>query len=308
LVILVNRRDLLTAIAGGLLGGVALPRLAWPQEPAIAPLNDRLSVVARARTNVLALSTGDGVILVDSGAPQYRDALMDSLRQLSQGGRINKVFNTHYHPDNTGANELLRQSGATIVAHENTRLWMATPVWVPTEDRYRSPRPKAAQPTETFRVSGSMVVGRERIDYGYLIDAHTNGDIYIHFRDSNVLAVGDVLSPVADPELDYLTGAWLGGRVDALNRLLALCDANTKIVPGYGPVLNRVYLQTEHDVMKTLYDRAVDRIRQGDDAGDMLDAGVMRGLQRTWKDPKKFLYDVQKGLWAHHNKLNPNVV
>ena len=293
---------------GALVGGFVLPRRARPQEPAIAPLNDRLSVVARARTNVVALSTGDGAIVVDSGAPQYRDALMESLRQLSPGGRINKVFNTHYHPDNTGANELLRQSGATIVAHENTRLWMATPVWVPSEDRYRSPRPKTAQPTETFRVNGSMVAGRERIDYGYLIEAHTNGDIYIHFRDSNVLAVGDVLSPVADPELDFLTGAWLGGRVDALNRLLALCDANTKIVPGYGPVLSRVYLQTEHDVMKTLYDRAVDRIRQGDDAGDMFDAGVKNGIGRTWKDPKKFLYDVQKGLWAHHNKLNPNVV
>jgi cyclase len=303
-----DRRGLLKIGVGALVGGFALPRRVWPQEAAVAPLNDRLSVIARARTNVVALSTSDGAILVDSGTAQYRDALMDSLRQLSPGARINKVFNTHYHPDNTGANELLRQNGATIVAHENTRLWMATPVWIPEEDRYRSPRPKAAQPTETFRVSGSMVAGRERIEYGYLIDAHTNGDIYIHFRDSNVLAVGDVLSPVADPELDYLTGAWLGGRVDALNRLLALCDANTKIVPGYGPVLNVAYLRTEHDVMKTLYDRAVDRIRQGDDAGDMLEAGVMNGIGRTWRDPKKFLNAVQQGLWAHHNKLNPNVV
>ena len=303
-----ERRQFLKVGVGGLLGSLVLPRRVWPQEAAIAPLNDRLSVVARARTNVVALSTGDGVIVVDSGTAQYGEALMDSLRQFSPSGRINKVFNTHYHPDNTGANELLAQSGATIVAHENTRLWMATPVWVPAEDRYRSPRPKAAQPTETFRVNGSMVAGRERVEYGYLIEAHTNGDIYVYFRDSNVLAVGDVLSPVADPELDYFTGAWLGGRVEALNRLLALCDTNTKIIPGFGPVLNRVYLQSEHDVMKTIYDRAVDRIRQGDDASDMLDAGVLRGLARTWKDPKKFLYDVQKGLWAHHNKLNPNVV
>jgi len=44
---------------------------------------------------------------------------------------VRTVFNTHYHPENTGANEVLRQGGATIVAHENTRLWMATPVWNP---------------------------------------------------------------------------------------------------------------------------------------------------------------------------------
>ena len=62
----------------------------------------------------------------------------------------------------------------------------------------------------------------ERIDYGYLIEAHTSGDIYVFFRDSNVLAVGDVAAPVRDPELDFLTGAWIGGRVDAMDRLLAL--------------------------------------------------------------------------------------
>jgi cyclase len=301
-----DRRQLLTGLLG-LTAGMLLPRRAFAQA-AITPLDDRLSFITSGGTNVLALQTGDGLVLVDSGAPNLTDALLSSLRQIAPSGRVSKVFNTHYHVDHTGANEALRQAGAAIIAHENTRLWMATPVWVPSEDRYRPARPKAVQPTETFRVSASMTAGRERIDYGYLIEAHTSGDIYIYFRDSNVLAVGDVVSPVRDPELDYFTGAWLGGRVDAMTRLVALCDANTRIVPGYGPVMSRADLQAERDVMKTLYDRAVDRIRQGDDAGDMLEAGVMNGLGRTWKDPRKFLYDVQKGLWAHHNKLNPNVV
>ena len=79
-------------------------------------------------------------------------------------------------------------------------------------------------------------------------------------------------------------------------------------MPGDGPVMSRAELQAEHDMMKTIYDRAVDRVREGDDVEDMLEAGVMKGLARTWKDPRRFLYDVQKGLWAHHNKLSPNVV
>jgi len=49
-------------------------------------------------------------------------------------------------------------------------------------------------------------------------------------------------------------------------------------------------------------------VREGDDANDMFDAGVLQGLARSWTDPRRFLYDVQKGLWAHHNKLSPNVV
>jgi glyoxylase-like metal-dependent hydrolase (beta-lactamase superfamily II) len=245
---------------------------------------------------------------VDSGASELGDPLMASLRQVSSGARVRTVFNTHWHPENTGANDVLRQREATIFAHENTRLWMAIPTWMPAEDRYRAPRPKMAHPSQTFRVDGSMTAGGERIDYGYLIEAHTSGDIYVFFRESNVLAVGDVASPSRDPELDYFTGAWLGGRVDAMSRLVALSDDKTRIVPGFGPVMNRADLAAERDMMKTLYERTVDRARQGDDVEDMLKGGVMNGLARTWKDPQRFLYNVQKGLWAHHNKLNPNVV
>ena len=63
-----------------------------------------------------------------------------------------------------------------------------------------------------------MKAGEEQIDYGYLVTAHTGGDIYVYFKDSNVLAVGDVASPVKDPELDWITGGWIGGRVDAHRR------------------------------------------------------------------------------------------
>jgi glyoxylase-like metal-dependent hydrolase (beta-lactamase superfamily II) len=170
------------------------------------------------------------------------------------------------------------------------------------------PRPQAAHPTQIVRSDGTLDAAGERVDYGYLIEAHTSGDIYVYFRESNVLAVGDVASPERDPELDYFTGAWIGGRVDAMDRLLGLSNDTTRIVPGYGPVMSRAELRAERDVMRTIYDRAVDRVREGDDAGDMLDAGVLNGFGRTWKDPKKFLYDVSKGLWAHHNKLSPNVV
>ena len=301
---MLDRRQLMTRVIGAVIAGLAVPRRGAAQ--VTTALSDRLSLITSGGTNVLALSAPDGLVLVDSGAPDRSDGLTAALKSLSGG--VHTVFNTHYHPDNTGANEMLRQGGATIVAHENTRLWMATPVWNPAEDRYRPPRPLAAQPTKTFRTEDSMTVGGERVDYGYLIEAHTSGDIYVHFRGANVLAVGDVAAPTRDPELDYFTGAWIGGRVDAMDRLLALCDDGTRVVPGFGPVMTKAELKAERDVMKTVYDRTVDQVREGDDATDMLKAGVLNGLARTWKDPQRFLYDVQKGLWAHHNKLSPNVV
>ena len=96
---------------------------------------------------------------------------------------------------------------------------MSTDYWVPAEDRYEKARPKAARPTEVFETTGSLKAGDEQIDYGYLPLAHTSGDIYVYFKTSNVLAVGDVASPLRDPALDYFTGAWIGGRVDAMDQL-----------------------------------------------------------------------------------------
>ncbi len=306
--VMLDRRQLMTGVVASLFGSLVLPRRSAAQQTGLLALTDRLSLVTSGGTNVLAFASPDGLVLVDSGAPDRSDALMASLRALTPGQGASTLFNTHWHAENTGANQIFRQNGAAIVAHENTRLWMATRTWMPDEDRYRSPRTKEAQPDKTFYADGAMTAGNERIEYGYLLEAHTSGDIYVFFRDSNVLAVGDVASPARDPELDYLTGAWIGGRVDAMDRLLKLADANTRIVPGFGPVMTRAELQVERDVMKTIYDRTVDRVREGDYVEDMLKAGVMNGLARSWKDPQKFLHDLHKGLWAHHNKLDANVV
>jgi cyclase len=311
----INRRQLLTGVAGGLLGEVVLPRVCTARQAetvltnAVVALTDRLFLVTAARPgpNVLALSTPEGLVLVDSAAPPSSAVLMSLLRRLPAGEQFRTLFNTHWHLENTAGNEILRQAGATIVAHENTRLWMATPTWMPKEDRYRPPRPKGAHPTETFYGDATMTAGGERIDYGYLIEAHTSGDIYVFFRDSNVLAVGDVASPTMDPSLDYFTGAWIGGRLDALDRLVKMAKDDTRIVPGFGPVMTRAELTAERDMMKAVYDRTVDRVREGDSVEDMLEAGVLKGL-RPLKDPTTFIHDVHKGLWAHHNKLNANVV
>ena len=282
-----NRRELLkSAIV------LAAPRLLTAQ-------NDKLAMLDAAGTNVIAFPAPDGLILVDSGAPKSRVTLSAKVRTL---------FNTHYHMDQTGNNEAYAAAGARIIAHERTKQWMSSDYWVPAEERYEKARPKAARPTEIFLTTGSLKAGGEQIDYGYLPLAHTSGDIYVFFRNSNVLAVGDVASPLRDPALDYYTGAWIGGRVDAMDILLRLSNDQTRIVPAYGPVMTKAEFKAERDMMEEVRARLFKTVREGDGPKDMLEAGVLKGLPRTWKDPDKFLYDAAKGLWAHHDKLDPNVV
>jgi len=267
--------------------------------------SDKITVIDAGGTNVVAFKSTDGLILIDSGPPKSGDKIMAA---LGSSAKVHTLFNTHHHSDQTGNNEMFSAAGAKIIAHKRTLEWMSSDHWLSTEDRYEIARPKAARPTETFLTTGTLKTGGEQIDYGHLTLAHTNGDIYVFFRNSNVLAVGDVASPLRDPALDYLTGAWIGGRVDGMDILLKVANEQTRIVPAYGPTMSKAQLKAERDMMEEVRDRLFKQVREGDGPQDMLAGGVLKGLARTWKDPYKFLYDAAKGCWAHHDKLGPNVV
>jgi len=298
-----HRREFLkSAIAGGL--ALAASRRMSAQQK----LTDQLAIVDGGGANVVAFFSGDALLLVDSGAPQSGDKVTAALKSWNANAKVQTLFNTHYHLDQTGNNQMFASMGAKIIAHDRTRQWMSTDYWVPELDRYEKARPKEARPTETFETAGSMTAGDEKIDYGYLLLAHTSGDIYVFFRKANVLAVGDVASPLRDPALDYFTGAWIGGRVDAMDKVLTLANEQTKIVPAYGPVVTRTEFKAERDMLEEVRNRLWTQVREGDGPQDMLEGGVLKNLPRTWKDPYKFLYDAAKGMWAHHDKLDRNVV
>lgn len=302
-----NRREVLKSAAVGALSLWAVPRVLKAQA-GTQKLTDNLAVLNAGGANVVAFSTSDGLILVDSGAPKSGDKLLVDLKEFKNNAPVRTLFNTHYHLDQTANNELFSSQGAKIVAHESTKEWMEIDYWIPAEERYEKARPKAARPTETFLVNGSMKAGNEEIAYGYLLMAHTSGDAYVHFKNANVIAVGDVASPERDPALDYFTGAWVGGRTDSMDSLLALSNDATKFVPAYGPIMTRAEFRAERDMMEEVRQRIFDRVRAGEGPQDMLEGGALDGLPRKWKDPYRFLYDAAKGGWAYHDKLGANVV
>jgi cyclase len=306
-----NRRAILKGALGGVLA-LALPpfaRSAFSQEnPAVVAVSDGFVMLTGAGGNILVRTASAGQVLVDSGAAPSTNAVLARLRGLPGGNRVETLFNTHWHRDQVGGNLAFGRAGATIIAHEKTRAHLATDYYVQHEERYEKALPKEAQPTKTFFDRGEILAGGQKIEYGHLLEAHTDGDIYVFFRDANVLAAGDAISPLKDPELDWFGGGWLGGRADAQQKLLELSNAQTRIVPSYGPVVGRAELQAEFDMTRVLFDRMLEFVKKGMSAPEMVDAGLMKGLNRTFHDPLRFAYDAYKGYWAHHNSLGPEVL
>jgi len=266
-------------------------------------LADNATLIAGAGSNVLAITAADGVALVDGGSAEHAKELTKMAAGVAQGQPVKVLFNTHWHRECTGLNETLGGSGTKIVAHENTRLWLTADVELEWQHKTYKPLPKAALPNDTFYTNGKMTFGGEPIEYGYLPQAHTDGDIYVFLPKSNVLMAGDLVSVGQYPILDYVTGGWIGGMVDAQKALLALANAETRIVPGVGPVQTRADLQAEFDMLSKVKDTLVKLMRQGFSPRDMIAAAPTKEFDAKWGNPELFIANAYRGMWGHVREL-----
>src|SRR6185369_510456 len=194
--------------------------------------------------------------------------------------RVRQLVNTHWHWDHTGSNEVLAKSGATILAHENTKLWLGTEIISKWEGRTYEPRPANALPTQTFFYDADakpLTFGEQKLEYSLMPGAHTDGDLFVFFPRQNVLVGGDVISGGAYPIVDYVTGGWLGGMSGGLKAMLKKGDANTRFVPGSGSLRTRADLEAQIDVCFTALSKIGDSYYKGQRAAGR--ARRLRGVR-----------------------------
>ncbi len=309
---MIDRRHFMKGALGA---GVALPlALRVPRasaaepEPRVTALAPGLSLVEGLGGNVTVFDSPDGVLLVDGGAPAHSPALLKRVRELTGKPQVHTLFNTHWHWDQTGSNTALGAAGTRIIAHENTRLWLSTDVDSKWEGRQYKRLPDRARPTKTFYTTGQLDFGGEQIEYGYLFQAHTDGDIFVHFRKANVLVAGDVLAVGRYPVIDYITGGWIGGMATAAQLLAARCDERTQVIPGTGPVQSRADLVAEQAMLSEVRTRLSRLLAQGMSIQEMIDAAPTRDFDAKWGDPRLFIANTWQGLIRRTGELGVSIV
>lgn len=281
--------------------GLPLSRAAFAADsPIVAtPLAGNLVLLAGAGANVVAAPGPDGLVLVDGGLEKYSKELLKTALGTTKTRKVTALFNTHWHPEQTGSNETLGKSGTKIIAHTNTKLWLTRKITVGWRPGTYGPFPNKALPAETFYAKAELPLGDEQVEYGYLQQAHTDGDIYVFFRKANVLVGGGVVSADRWPILDYETGGWIAGLVAGLDSLIKLADDQTKIVPANGPVLSRADLQAQRASYFTIYERLVKCLTQGLGPAEALATDPAKGINTRWGDSQTFLTMAFKSLWGH---------
>ncbi len=300
-----TRRKLLATglqgFAGAAFGTAALgPRPVLAQASAAAALPNGFHVLSLGATNVLAVTDRSGIALVD-GAPQGRAAALgEQLAKLPQAGKVHTLFNTHWHPEQTGSNELLGQAGATIVAQENTKLWLTTDVTWPWSKETVPPLPKVALPNKTFYGETELSVGGRTVRCGHLRDCpHTDGDMYVFFPEDNVLAVGDAVNAAGWPSIDWWTGGWIGGLVGGLDMLFYVSNDDTCIVPARGPVLTHADLRKHYDMYSVIWERLLKTLYSGGGPKEALAAKPTAEFDAVMGPSDAFVERAFESLWAY---------
>jgi glyoxylase-like metal-dependent hydrolase (beta-lactamase superfamily II) len=295
-----ERRQLLKAAIGSAAGIVlGAPFLRAQGTAETVKLADDLFVVkVPGEANVVVQTGVDGVLLVDGGSAAGSDALLKAIAALPNGsGKVHTLFNTHWHPEQTGSNERLGMAGTTIIAHENTRLWLQQNVTWPWNNKTVKKLPKIAQPNKTFYDNGKLDSG---IRYGWVSDAaHTDGDLYVYFPKQNVLAVGDAAYGQGWPVVDWWSGGWIGGIVGGLQRLQTVADKDTKIIPARGPALSLDDLRTQVDMYGRLYDTLSQMMNRGRGPTEAVEAKPAKEFEAKMGNSDEFIRRSFESLWAY---------
>jgi cyclase len=238
----------------------------------------------------------DGVLMVDGGLAVHNDALLAAVREVTGQSRVHTLINTHYHPEQTGMNERAGAEGATIIAHQNTRMCLENSLLSWNYPGRYGPLAESGLPGQTISGSGKMKFAGQEIIHGYLPAAHTNGDIFLYFPMLDTLIAGGPVTTGQWPVLDIRQGAWIGGLVNAYEILASVVSADTTVIPAHGPVTDGTEIIRMRNMYSGLHLDLAEQLNLGMGWDDVREMGLLRSAEDRFGDSAFFVETAHRSL------------
>lgn len=218
------------------------------------PVTDGVWMLLGRGGNIGVSAGADGVFLIDDQFAPLTEKVKAAVAKLSDRP-IRFLINTHWHGDHTGGNENLGKEGVVIVAHDNVYQRMSQENFSKVFNMTTPPAPKAALPVISFNDTVTFHLNGQDIRATHVRNAHTDGDSFLHFRQANVIHTGDLWFNGSYPFIDSESGGSMDGAIRAVEQMLEVADAQTKIIPGHGPLGDRQALAAYLEFLKDVRGR-----------------------------------------------------
>jgi cyclase len=203
----------------------------------------------------------DGVFIIDDELDTMTPKLQAELSKLSKQP-LRFVINTHWHGDHTGGNTAFGSSGAVILAHDNVRVRLSAAELEKAKDKVVA-KPGAGLPVVTFAQDVTLHLNGDDVHVFHVPPAHTDGDVVVQFTKANIVHTGDLFVIPGYPFVDLDSGGNFEGFIGAADAILAVCNDQTRIIPGHGKVSGKADVQAWRDRLEQVRQRVSNLIKQG---------------------------------------------
>ncbi|GGE49779.1 hypothetical protein GCM10011367_25840 [Marinicauda pacifica] len=213
--------------------------------------------------NVGVLIGEDGVFMIDTQMAPFAPLLDEAQKALSDGREVDLVLNTHLHGDHVQGNAYFAERGATVMAHPNVRPALVDPVTSQLSGNTPDPLSGTYLPTVNVGEGDFVTMNGQTARFYHAPNAHTDGDLFIHFEDANVIHAGDLLFSGRYPYIDLDNGGTVQGYIDGMQMIVDRAEADTQIIAGHGPLSDETDLEASIDMLTQARARVAELVDQG---------------------------------------------
>ncbi|WP_409432532.1 MBL fold metallo-hydrolase [Litorimonas sp. RW-G-Af-16] len=242
------------------------------QSKAAAPVEKNITIKDLGNDFYMLLGPGgnigvsvgeDGVYVIDDKFARFGEEIIARIGEITDQP-IKYVLNTHHHGDHTGANAVMKTTGATVMAHDNVRVRMSEPYKSSrSETGMSQPTDPSLWPTLTFSDTTTLHFNGHTVKQIHVPSSHTDGDSIVHFVEANIVHMGDNFFLGMFPFVDVDSGGNLNGMIAAQEKVLSMINADTQVIPGHGPLAGRAELESSIATLKTIRDRVQKHMTDG---------------------------------------------
>jgi len=244
-------------------------------------LTDTTYMLTGAGGNLGVSIGADAVFVIDDQFAPLTPKIKAAIAKLRKMP-IKFVLNTHWHFDHTGGNENFGKAGALIVAHDNVRKRMSTAQLIEFLGMPVKASPKQALPVVTFTTDVTFHLNGDEVHVFHVANGHTDGDAIVHFKQSNVIHLGDIFFNKLYPFIDTSSGGSADGMIAAVDKVLSSANDDTKLIPGHGPLATKADLQSYRDMLATVSARIKAQIKEGKKLEDAIAAKPTAEYDAVW--------------------------
>lgn len=251
----------------------------------------------------IGVSAGpDGLLIVDDEYAPLTGRIRAAIAKFSKAP-VRFVINTHWHPDHVGGNANLKAAGGIVIAQDNTREHILAFIG---NKNLRPDEMLTADhlPIITFEKRTTLHFNSDDAEVIHIRPAHTDGDAIVFFRKANVIHTGDGFFHGFYPFIDVAAGGSIDGMIGFYDALYAMANADTKIIPGHGPLANREDVRVYQAMLKTVRERVWAAIEAGETIDSLIARKPLADLDPEWGGNLIKADGLLRMVWADLERLH----